>query len=122
MRDVTYLYSTLCRFLGGMWGGSAYTIVPIYLCEIADPKVRGALNSLFLVLAYCGIMFEYAVGPAVTFRSLSLASAFVPATFVAALLWIPESPYYYLMKGNRKRAGKALAWLRCKEYPSLVRT
>lgn len=108
------------RFLGGMWGGSAYTIVPIYLCEIAEAKVRGALNSLFILMAYCGIMFEYGIGPSVSFKSLSVVSAFVPVTFMLALLFIPESPYYYLMRGNRKKAGKALAWLRCKQSPSLV--
>lgn len=45
-----------------MWGGSAYTVAPIYLCEIAEPEVRGALNTLFILMAYVGIMFEYWIG------------------------------------------------------------
>lgn len=103
------------RFLGGMWGGSAYTIAPIYLCEITEPRVRGAINALFTLLAYCGIMFEYCIGPHVSFTLLSILSALVPISFVIVLIWIPESPYYYLMKNNMKGAGTALMWLRCKD-------
>lgn len=104
----------IARFLGGMWGGSAYTVAPIYLCEIAQPEVRGALNSVFILMAYNGIMYEYAIGPVVSFTTLSIASAVIPILFVACILWIPESPYYYLMKQNRKSAAKSLAWLRYK--------
>ncbi|XP_054277682.1 facilitated trehalose transporter Tret1-like isoform X2 [Macrosteles quadrilineatus] len=110
----------IARFLGGMWGGSAYTVAPIYLCEIAEPEVRGALNTLFILMAYVGIMFEYCIGPRVSYTELSMISACIPVTFVMLLLWVPESPYFYLMKGNRKKAGKALAWLRCAESPSEV--
>ena len=105
----------IARFLGGMWGGSAYTIAPLYLCEITEPKVRGAINALFTLLAYCGIMFEYCIGPHVSFTLLSILSALIPIFFVIALVWIPESPYYYLMKNNAKGAGTSLMWLRCKE-------
>uniref|UniRef100_A0A1B6FN52 Major facilitator superfamily (MFS) profile domain-containing protein n=1 Tax=Cuerna arida TaxID=1464854 RepID=A0A1B6FN52_9HEMI len=103
----------IARFLGGMWGGSVYTIAPIYLCEIAEAKVRGGLNSLFILMAYVGIMFEFCIGPNVSYTTLSVVSACVPATFVVALFCIPESPYFYLMSGNRKKAAKSLSWLRC---------
>lgn len=32
--------------------------------------------------------------------------------FILTFPWIPESPYYYLQKGNRKSAELALIWLR----------
>lgn len=110
-RDVWCIY--LSRFLAGMWGGISYTITPIYLSEIAEPHVRGALNTLFTLMVYLGIMFEYSIGPYTSYTNLNLISFIIPAVFMVALNWIPESPYYFLLHGERKSAGKALAWLRC---------
>ncbi|XP_054277683.1 facilitated trehalose transporter Tret1-like [Macrosteles quadrilineatus] len=110
----------IARFLGGVWGGTAYTVLPIYLCEIAEPEVRGALNTLFMLIAYMGIMFEYCIGPKVSYTELAYISACVPAAFFLLLFFIPESPYFYLMKNDRERAGKTLAWLRSAESPNEI--
>lgn len=107
----------LSRFLGGMSGGVFYTITPIYLSEIAQPEVRGALNTLFTLMVYLGIMFEYSIGPYNSYTNLNLISTTIPVIFMVSLYYIPESPYYYLLHGDRNRAQKALVWLRC-EYSS----
>lgn len=111
--NVRYVY--IARFLGGMWGGTSYTITPIYLCEIAEPKVRGALNTMFTLMVYLGIMFEYLIGPYVSYTKLIHVSSAVPIIFIIFLFCIPESPYFYLMHKNRSSAEKALKWLRCRD-------
>lgn len=117
-RNVWCVY--VSRFLGGMWGGVSYTITPIYLSEIAEPKVRGALNTLFTLMVYLGIMFEYSIGPYNSYTNLNLISIIIPIVFMVCLNWIPESPYYYLLHGNRKCAEEALTWLRCENSTNAV--
>ncbi|XP_075214921.1 uncharacterized protein LOC142320830 [Lycorma delicatula] len=112
----------IARFLGGMVGGSSYTVAPIYLCEIAEPEVRGALNSIFTLLAYFGIMFEYSIAPNVSYTMLNLLSALVPLFVSILVYFIPESPYFYMMKEKRESASKSLAWLRCTTATSDVET
>ncbi|XP_039278092.1 facilitated trehalose transporter Tret1 [Nilaparvata lugens] len=101
------------RFLGGTVGGSAFTVVPIYICEIATPKVRGALNSITLIMAWCGVLFEYAVGPYVSYFTLNLLSGIVPLLVLLLTFIMPESPYYYTMVNQPTKAAQSLAWLRC---------
>lgn len=97
-----------------MWGGISYCITPVYLCEIADPRIRGALNTVFTLMVHLGIMFEYLVGPLLSYTALSLVSALVPLVYFLGMSQIPESPYYFLMKGDREKAKNSLKWLRCK--------
>ncbi|XP_054277684.1 facilitated trehalose transporter Tret1-like [Macrosteles quadrilineatus] len=103
----------VARVLGGMWGGLSYAITPIYLCEIADPKVRGALNTMFTLMFNLGIMFEYTLGAFLPYNGLNIASCCVPVAFVLSLSLIPESPYFFIMWKRTKDAEEALQWLRC---------
>uniref|UniRef100_A0A1B6M492 Major facilitator superfamily (MFS) profile domain-containing protein n=2 Tax=Graphocephala atropunctata TaxID=36148 RepID=A0A1B6M492_9HEMI len=111
--DVISLY--ISRILGGMWGGISYCITPVYLCEIAEPRIRGALNTVFTLMVYLGIMFEYCIGPFIPYTLLSLLSACVPLLYFLLMFTIPESPYFFVMKDKTREAREALLWLRCTE-------
>lgn len=97
-----------------MWGGISYCITPVYLCEIADPGIRGALNTMFTLMLYLGILFEYCVGALLPYTTLNLASSCVPVVFFLFLSAIPESPYFFMMIKKKDDARKALLWLRCR--------
>ncbi|PSN29883.1 Facilitated trehalose transporter Tret1, partial [Blattella germanica] len=75
-------------------------------------RVRGALGSFFQLLIVIGLLFEYVIGPYVSYTTLVVASAAVAILFAVAFFFVPESPYQYLAKGNRDEATTALMWLR----------
>lgn len=113
-----YLY--MARVLGGLGVGVAFTVAPIYLGEIADTEVRGALGTLLQGMMYCGILLEYVVGPYVSYYTLAAVSAAVPALFAVLFFFMPESPHWLLQRGRREEARKALRWLRGTDEQSVA--
>lgn len=99
------------RLLQGACIGIITTVAPIYIGEISGDGIRGALSTFFNGMLNAGILYVYCVGPLVTYDVLAYFSLLVPCVFVIACLWIPESPYYYVLKNNDKRAHESLAWL-----------
>jgi uncharacterized membrane protein len=57
---------------------------------------------------------RYVVGTFVGWQWLALISGFVPLVFLIAMIFVPESPRYLLMKGKNEEASKSLCWLRKK--------
>ncbi|XP_060865649.1 facilitated trehalose transporter Tret1-like [Metopolophium dirhodum] len=100
------------RLLAGMGKGMSYTVVPVYLGEIASPAIRGALGSVFCLQLHFGLLTEAIIGPLVSYRTLNVVSAVVPVLFFVAAVWLPESPYYLLKRGRRPQAAVSLQWFR----------
>ncbi|RZF46232.1 hypothetical protein LSTR_LSTR010894 [Laodelphax striatellus] len=117
-RSVNTLY--LVRILQGVGMGIVYTVLPMYLGEIASPDIRGALSTFLDAMCNTGILFEYCVGPFVSYPSLALISAGVPVFFLLIFPFMPESPYFLLMQNREKAAADSLKWLRGKTDASLV--
>ncbi|VVC40250.1 Sugar transporter, conserved site,Major facilitator superfamily domain,Major facilitator, sugar [Cinara cedri] len=101
------------RLMAGIGKGMSYTVVPVFLGEIAGVKIRGALGSVFTIQLSSGFLFEVIVGPFLTYRTLNKVSAVMPVLFFLMFLWMPESPYYLLKKGREAKAAKCLQWYRC---------
>lgn len=110
----------LARVLGGLGVGVAFTVAPIYLGEIADMEVRGALGTLLQAMLYCGILLEYCVGPFVSYHALALVSGGVPVLFAVLFFFMPESPHWLLQRGRREDARRALRWLRGTDEQSVA--
>lgn len=106
----TLLY--LARFLAGMGKGVAFTVAPMYLGEIASPGIRGALSTMFAGLLWAGTLFEFTIGPVVSYNTLLCLSFVVPMLFLATFGFMPESPYFLLMRRRNEEARKSLEWLR----------
>ncbi|XP_041779884.1 facilitated trehalose transporter Tret1-like [Anopheles merus] len=102
----TALLLYIARFLFGISYGMAYGIISIYIGEITSDEVRGAAASLITVLAKLAILFEYSVGPYVSFETLAWLSMVGPVLFLLTFVWMPESPHYLLGRG------RSLKWLR----------
>ncbi|KAL0276888.1 UNVERIFIED_CONTAM: hypothetical protein PYX00_004356 [Menopon gallinae] len=102
----------LGRFISGFTVGWIFTVLPMYCGEIAQDTVRGAIGSLMQLFICIGLLFDYVVGPYVSYSALSFAAAVFPFLFAFAFAWMPESPYYLIGKNRPDQAKKALAWLR----------
>lgn len=99
------------RLLQGACMGIITTVAPIYIGEIAGDGIRGALSTFFNGMLNAGILYVYCIGPLVSYDNLTYFSMVVPCLFLATCLWIPESPYYYVLKNDDKKALESLTWL-----------
>ncbi|XP_065077609.1 facilitated trehalose transporter Tret1-like [Ochlerotatus camptorhynchus] len=108
--SVGYLYAA--RFLFGVAYGTAYSVLPIYLGEIASDAIRGSAGTMITVLAKKGFLVVYCIGPYLEYKTLAWVLMFGPAIFLLCFVWMPESPYYLLGKNKDEQAEKSLAWFR----------
>lgn len=100
------------RFLAGIADGVAYTIIPMYIGEIAEDNIRGILGSAICTMADFGILLIYMIGPYVNIMTGALISSVFPLTLLLTFWCMPESPYFMLMKGESEGAKKSLQKLR----------
>ncbi|XP_068083518.1 facilitated trehalose transporter Tret1 [Anabrus simplex] len=108
------------RIVGGLGLGLTNTVTPMYLVEIAEDRVRGALTTVFMIMMNSGLLFEQCVGPYVSKALLGILSAIFPVIFAVTFIWMPESPYYYLVRNKKEEAVKSLMRLRCVQDPALI--
>lgn len=99
-----------------LFPGGICVTAPMYIGEIAEPAIRGALGSFFQLFLTVGILFTYVVGGFTDWRTLSIISAVVPIIFGLAFFFVPETPQYLLKKNKLKEAERSLAWLRGPNY------
>ncbi|XP_046689255.1 facilitated trehalose transporter Tret1-like [Homalodisca vitripennis] len=109
-RSAVHLYAA--RLLAGFWIGIITTVSPIYIGEIAEPRIRGALGNFVSLMTYSGDLFVYIIGPYVSYHSLAIIAGLVPVLFLLTFSFMPESPYYYLMHKEKSKARDSLSWFR----------
>ncbi|KAJ8930371.1 hypothetical protein NQ314_016835 [Rhamnusium bicolor] len=107
------------RFLAGTADGLSFTIIPMYLGEIAEPKIRGLLGSIFPVTIILGLLLINILGAFLPLDTAAHISVVVPVLLLIIFPWMPESPYFYLMKGNMAEARKSLQTFRGVENVSV---
>ncbi|XP_044760534.1 facilitated trehalose transporter Tret1-like [Coccinella septempunctata] len=103
----------IARFMLGVGAGSVFTMVPMYVGEIAETRIRGFLGCLLGVFIAFGLLFVYSIGPYVNLKTLSFILLSPLGLFLFLFgFFVPESPYYYLTKGFDRGAEISLNKLR----------
>ena len=92
------------RFAVGIGIGITSMIVPVYLAEIALPKYRGKMVSIFQVAITLGILISYITNLCLfdtqSWRIALGVSAFFSILAFVFLFYIPESPSWLISKGD----------------------
>lgn len=104
------------RFITGLSSGAFCVAAPLYTAETSENEIRGTLGSYFQLMLTVGILLSYVLGAFVSIRVLSIISAVIPLVFFTAFFFMPESPVYYLKKGNEIAARRSLRRLRGNQY------
>ncbi|XP_053698662.1 facilitated trehalose transporter Tret1-like [Sabethes cyaneus] len=100
------------RFVQGCGIGFAITITPLYVAEIATANRRGALGSLVQTFMTLGILFDYAIGPYVSYAAFQWIQMTLPIVFIIGFIQMPETPHFFVSKGNYPAAAQSLAYIR----------
>jgi len=100
----------VARFIGGIAIGVASVLAPIYIAEVAPPRIRGRLVSLNQMAIVSGILLAYLVnwllsylGPQ-SWRWMFISAAVPSVIFFAALFFVPESPRWLTQRGRTAEA------------------
>nr|QKV49890.1 trehalose transporter 1a [Colaphellus bowringi] len=96
------------RFISGVLDGLSFTAVPIYVAEISDPGLRGLLGSVVSVVAVLAILVANILGFYLPLVTSAFVSTSIPILFLLTFPWMPESPYFYLMKNDTNAARDSL--------------
>ena len=105
----------MSRFCLGLAIGVSLIAVPIFVAESVPARIRGATLVAYQVAAVVGIILGYlgalalsGLGDAINWR-IMLGLAAVPAVLlIPALLRLPETPRYLVLKGRLEAARASL--------------
>uniref|UniRef100_A0AAR5PL19 Major facilitator superfamily (MFS) profile domain-containing protein n=1 Tax=Dendroctonus ponderosae TaxID=77166 RepID=A0AAR5PL19_DENPD len=105
-----HVFLALC--ITGFSGGLLEAPTLTYLAEVTTPNLRGVLAATSSVSVIVGILAQFLLGTFLHWRSVALASSVLPIVACALLFFVPESPYWLVMKNRQTDAQKSIAWLR----------
>jgi MFS transporter, SP family, xylose:H+ symportor len=116
------------RILGGIGVGLASMLSPMYIAEIAPPRVRGNLvawNQFAIIFGMLVIYFvNFGISKAgsgdawlnsIGWRYMFLSGSIPAALFLLLLFFVPETPRYLMLRGDESGARAVLAKLVTKE-------
>ncbi|KAF5300122.1 hypothetical protein FQR65_LT09212 [Abscondita terminalis] len=108
---------TLClaRFVGGVGRSMNLVAIPVYIGEISNPEIRGALGTITNTIINVGIICVTAVTTYSSIGNGAILGIVFAGTAMVLIYFIPESPYYLLMKSRKEDAEKSLKILRQSE-------
>ncbi|XP_044742023.1 facilitated trehalose transporter Tret1-like [Chrysoperla carnea] len=102
----------IAQFIKGLIGGFAMAAVPMYLGEVSSPQFRGINGMLFQLHYTFGAIFEVVLVPFVSIAVNAWIASIIPFLLLIIFIWMPESPYYFLIKNQTENARKSLQILR----------
>src|SRR5271154_3330529 len=116
----TFSFLVAMRFVIGLAVGSASMAVPLYIGEVAPPRVRGALVSFNQLALTSGILVSFLVDYALS-SSEAWRLMFGLATIPAVLLFVgmltqAESPVWLVTHGRMEEARRVLVRVRSRDH------
>ncbi len=101
---------TFCvaRFFVGSSIGVASLVSPLYIAEVSPARIRGALVTLNQLAITVGIAAAYFVDHALAssrnWRWMFITAVFPSIMLLAGMIFLPESPRWWVRMGERARA------------------
>ena len=106
----------ISRLVLGLAIGAASQIVPVYIAELAPAARRGGLVVLFQLAVVSGILLSsivgWLLGASGAWRLMFLLGVVPAVVLLVGLIWLPESPRFQALNGNRDGARQTLLRLR----------
>ena len=116
--DFTQL--VIYRMIGGFGIGIVSIVSPVYISEVSPAEVRGTMVSLYQLFITIGFLLAYLANYLILkgttmedyWRPMLGADAIPDLLFLVLIFFIPESPRWLQVRGQRKDNSEALAALR----------
>ena len=116
--DFTQL--VIYRIIGGLGIGVVSVVSPVYISEVSPAEVRGTMVSLYQLFITIGFLLAYLANWLILkgttmpdyWRPMLGAEAIPDLLFLVLIFFIPESPRWLEVRGQRKDNSEAWAALR----------
>jgi SP family sugar:H+ symporter-like MFS transporter len=121
------MHFIIARFIGGLGVGAASVLAPAYISEVTPASIRGRLSSVQQIMIITGLTGAFVANYALAATAGGSTAEFwmgfpawrwmfwlqvIPAgIYLFALLLIPESPRFLVVKGRETQAGAVLTRL-----------
>lgn len=100
------------RFVVGIAVGIASMVTPLYLAEVAPPKIRGAIVTLNQLAIVLGIVIayyaDYLFSGSGNWRGMFISAVAPALVLLLALIILPESPRWLAAHGRMTDAARIL--------------
>lgn len=84
----------------------------IYMSEISQPEIRGAMGLLPVAFKNVGISLGYFLSAYLVWTKMIYIAIGILILFLLLMFFIPESPRWYVARGRNSNAREAIQWLR----------
>ena len=112
-RSVYVFY--VSRIVYGVADAAMFSILPIYVGEVATPNVRGVWGNAMSYFIYLGQFSINCVSFFFDLKTTACIFSFAPVIFLLSFAFMPETPYYLVKIGKIEEAKESLKKLRRKE-------
>ncbi|XP_017033009.1 facilitated trehalose transporter Tret1 [Drosophila kikkawai] len=109
-RNPTHLI--IARFIGGAAGGGIFTVVPIYIAELAADSVRGVLGTFLVLTCNVGVLLAFVLGYYFDYATVSWIVSTLSFVFVGCFWFMPETPQYLAKLKKVEAAEHSLRYYR----------
>ncbi|CAD7088659.1 unnamed protein product [Hermetia illucens] len=107
---VPHLY--IARILCGITGGAVFVVIPTYVADIADNKIRGMLGSLLVMNFNGGILCGFILGSYLSYSLFPRIIIALSVIFAVLIFFLPDTPQYYIRRKKDHEALNSLKFYR----------
>ncbi|XP_023934332.2 uncharacterized protein LOC112043243 [Bicyclus anynana] len=93
-------------------GAAGQGVSSIYISEISQDSIRGALTSTTVSGFFTGLLFSYALGGYLSYKQVVYVHLSLSILYILLLMLLKESPVFLLMSGKEKEAAESIAFYR----------
>uniref|UniRef100_A0A182NGP0 Major facilitator superfamily (MFS) profile domain-containing protein n=1 Tax=Anopheles dirus TaxID=7168 RepID=A0A182NGP0_9DIPT len=102
----------VARILAGLGAAGVFLLVPMYITEIAEDRIRGTLGSFFILFLNIGTLVSFVMGSYLSYHLTAYILFSFPILFLALFLQFPETPQYLIRRNRVRDAESSLKYLR----------
>jgi len=107
------------RLLCGLAAAGYIPAILIFVAEIAQPHHRGWLTAVAVPSMGLGTLLAYTLGSVTCWHWVAVTAAAFPVLLIPGLLFLSDSPYWYLQQTDEKKALKVMERFRSADSNSL---
>ncbi|CAG9827978.1 unnamed protein product [Diabrotica balteata] len=112
LSDVLGRKRTLLLIVIPQIDGCLFATLPTYIGEVANPIVRGIWGNAVAISLFLGEFLINVLGSYLGVTTTSWVCLPISVLFFILFWFMPESPYYYIMKGKEQEAKNSLKFLK----------
>ncbi|XP_022231665.2 facilitated trehalose transporter Tret1 [Drosophila obscura] len=102
----------VARFIGGAAGGGCFSVIPIYIAELASDSVRGVLGTFLVLTCNGGVVLAFVLGYYFDYATVSWLVSTLSFVFVGCFWFMPETPQHLAKQNRVQEAEQSLRYYR----------